>query len=320
MFNGEDTLNKIPIIAVVGPTASGKTGLAVHIAKKYNGEVVSSDSMQIYKEMNIGTAKPSIEEMDGVPHHLIDFVEPNQSFSVADYVAKAHEVITDIHQRGKLPIIAGGTGLYVSSLLNNIQFAQTESDDSVRNELYAFAEQNGAEALHQKLMEIDPDSAQAIHPNNIPRVVRAIEIYKLTGITMSEHQRNSRLNPSQYHALKIGINYKDRSVLYDRINKRVDMMLQQGLLEEAKAILSSEYASTAMQAIGYKELAPYFNGELSLEEAIANLKQQTRRYAKRQLTWFRRDQEIHWFFPDEYENIQILQKNIEICIDNFLKL
>ncbi|WMJ23107.1 tRNA (adenosine(37)-N6)-dimethylallyltransferase MiaA [Paludicola sp. MB14-C6] len=313
-------MNKIPIIVVVGPTASGKTSLAVHVAKKYNGEVISADSMQIYKEMNIGTAKPTIQEMDGVPHHLIDFLEPNQSFSVADYVALAHKVIADIYSRKKIPVIAGGTGLYVASLLNNIQFSETQSDDTIRNKLYSFAEQNGAEALHQKLMDIDPVSATAIHPNNIPRVVRAIELYELTGITMEEHQRNSRLVPSKYNALKIGLNYKDRSILYQRINQRVDLMIQDGLLEEASTILSSEYASTAMQAIGYKELSPYFNGLLSLDQAIANLKQQTRRYAKRQLTWFRRDDEIQWFYPDEYENIQLLQKNIDNSIDNFINV
>lgn len=311
---------KIPVIVVVGPTASGKTGLAIDIAKNYNGEVVSADSMQIYKHMNIGTAKPTIEEMDGVIHHLIDFVDPNCSFSVADYVEIAHRTIEDIHSRGKTPIVAGGTGLYVSSLMNNIQFNKTQSDDTIRNQLYLYAEQNGAEALHALLLQIDPETAMSVHANNIPRVVRAIEIYKLTGMTMSEHQKKSREVPSKYNELKIGLNYKDRQVLYQRINLRVDLMMKAGLLDEAKTILSSDYASTAMQAIGYKELSPYINGDISLDNAIDNLKQETRRYAKRQLTWFRRDEKINWFYPDEYKNIQIMQKNIHNCIDNFFNI
>lgn len=313
-------MSKIPVIVVVGPTASGKTGLAIDIAKKYNGEVVSADSMQIYKEMNIGTAKPTIKEMDSVKHHLIDFVNPSQSFSVADYVKLAHKTIEEIYSRGKMPIIAGGTGLYVNSLLNNVQFKQTIDDSNVREELYDYAKKNGAEALHDILKEIDPISANNIHANNIPRVVRAIEIFKLTGITMSKHQEESRLVPSKYNALKIGLNYKDREVLYERINKRVDIMIDNGLLDEAKEVLSSEYASTAMQAIGYKELFPYIKGNISLEEAVSNLKRETRRYAKRQLTWFRRDEEINWFFPDEYKNIQIMQKNIYNYIEKFINV
>lgn len=313
-------MSKIPVIVVVGPTASGKTGLAIDIAKKYNGEVVSADSMQIYKEMNIGTAKPTIEEMDLVKHHLIDFVNPNQSFSVADYVKLAHETIEEIYSRGKTPIIAGGTGLYVNSLLNNVQFKETIDDSNVREELYDYAKKNGAEALHDILKGIDPISANNIHANNIPRVVRAIEIFKLTGITMSKHQQESRLVPSKYNALKIGLNYKDRKILYERINKRVDIMIDNGLLDEAKDVLSSEYVSTAMQAIGYKELFPYIKGNISLEEAVSNLKRETRRYAKRQLTWFRRDEEINWFFPDEYKNIQIMQKNIYNCIEKFINV
>lgn len=302
-------MDKNPVVAVVGPTASGKTGLAIDIAKQFNGEVVSADSMQIYQKMNIGTAKPNIEEMQGIPHHLIDFVPLNQSFSVADYVKNAHEVIGKIHERGNLPVVVGGTGLYVSSLLNNIQFTETKSGEALRQSLFSYAQQYGEQALHDELKKIDVQSASAIHPNNIPRVVRAIEIYRLTGIPMSQHQKESRLLPSPYYTLKIGINYRDRQVLYHRINQRVDIMLASGLLEEAKEILSGEHASTAMQAIGYKELEPYFKGELSLLDAAENLKRETRRYAKRQLTWFRRDKEIFWVYPDESKNVFPLVQN-----------
>lgn len=312
-------MNKIPIISVVGPTASGKTGLAVEIATKFGGEVVSADSMQIYKHMNIGTAKPTKAEMNGIKHHLMDFAELDQSFSVADYVESAKQVIEDIHTRGKVPILTGGTGLYISSLINNIQFSKTESFDSgLREELYKIAETKGNKVLHEMLRENDPISANAIHENNIPRVVRAIEIYKLTGTIMSVHQQNSRKIPSIYNSLKIGLTYRNRATLYDRIGQRVDEMLSQGLIEEAKGILSSENASTAMQAIGYKELAPYFIGEKTLEQAVETLKQETRRYAKRQLTWFNRDEGINWFYVDDYESKEKLQKRVNICVEQFL--
>ncbi len=313
-------MTKIPIIVIVGPTASGKTSLAVDVAKKYNGEVISADSMQIYKSMDIGTAKPTILEMDGIVHHLIDFQDPQQSFSVADYVELAHKTIEQSHENKKLPIIAGGTGLYISSLLNNIQFDKTESDETIRQSLYEYAKQKGSDELFNMLKEIDPQSAETIHPNNIPRVVRAIEIYKLTGTTMYEHQQKSRLVPSRYNALKIGINYADRKKLYERIDKRVDIMINNGLIEEARDILSGDFASTAMQAIGYKELKAYIDGSISLENAVDNLKRESRRYAKRQLTWFRRDEQVNWFYADEYQNIQIMQKKIYNCIDKFFNM
>lgn len=311
---------KIRVAVVIGPTASGKTSIAIKLAKRFNGEVVSADSMQIYKYMSIGTAKPTQQEMQGIPHHLIDFVLPSQSFSVADYVKKARSVIEEINQRGALPIIAGGTGLYVSSLLNNIQFHDTCNDYTIRDELYSYCEKNGAESLHNMLRDIDPTAADNIHQNNIPRVIRAIEVYRLTGRTMTQQQQLGRSTPSCYTALKIGLNYRDRQVLYDRINRRVDIMLQNGLLSEAERILSSSYKSTAMQAIGYKELAAYFDGNISLERAVENLKQESRRYAKRQLTWFRRDSEINWFYPDEYDNIQKMQKNIYNSVEKFLDI
>lgn len=314
---------KIRLLAVVGPTASGKTRLAIELAKQYNGEVVSADSMQVYRGMDIGTAKPTEQEMDGVPHHLISIVEPDSVFSVADYLAAAHEAIADIAARGRLPIVAGGTGMYINSLLEDTAFADdTRGDKTIRQQLYAEAEQFGGQPLYDRLLAIDPRSALATHPNNIARVVRALEVYLKTGVTMSEHQANSHPHESRYNALKLGMNYRDRAVLYDRINRRVDMMLEQGLLEEARAIFEAGHTGTAMQAIGYKEMFGYLRGEQSLEHAVERLKQASRRYAKRQLTWFKRDNEINWIYMDDFgeRNIVCMQKNIKITVDNFLNI
>lgn len=311
---------KTNIIVVVGPTASGKTALAIDLAKRYDGEIISADSMQIYKHMNIGTAKPTATEMEGIKHHLIDCVDPQNTYSVVSYVSAAHEAIADVSARGKLPILAGGTGLYVSSLVNDVAFDQTVIDTTVRDELYKLCAEIGVDSLHQMLSLIDPQAALLIHKNNVPRVVRAIEIYKQTGITMTEHQQNSKRIPSRYNSHKIGISYANRKNLYDRINLRVDMMAKNGLIEEARRIYESDFAKTAMQAIGYKELFAHFSGEISLEAAVDNLKQSTRRYAKRQLTWFRKDCDINWFFNDEAENIQLMQKKIHISVDNFLNM
>lgn len=296
--------NKIPMISVVGPTASGKTKLGVLLAKKFDGEVVSADSMQIYKDMNIATAKPTEEEKAGVVHHLIGFLPPSESFSVAQYVEMARECIDDIHSRGKLPIIVGGTGLYVDSLLNNISFSEDNADYALREELRKKAEKFGAQSLIDELAKFDPDSAERMHPNNLKRIIRAIEIYTVTGITMTEHNRRSRLKESPYNAVKIGLKASDRSYLYDRINKRVDIMIGQGLLEEAQRVLNCECGMTAQKAIGYKELVPYFNGECTLEQATEKLKMETRRYAKRQLTWFMRDKEIHWINIDTFNSYE----------------
>ncbi len=291
---------KIPVVAVVGPTASGKSRLAVELALCKNGEVVSADSMQIYRGMQIGTAKPAPEEMRGVPHHLIDFLEPSRPFSVANYVEFASRCITEIHARGRLPVIAGGTGLYVRSLLHNIRFAENDKDESLRAMLAQKAEREGVQSLLEELRGFDPEAAARIHPNNVGRVIRAIEIYRTTGITMTEQIERSRQVPSPYRACVIGLDYKNRQTLYDRINLRVDQMMENGLLGEAREVLSRPGSQTALQAIGYKELAPYFHGEGSLDEAVERIKQETRRYAKRQLTWFRRDEDIHWIFADEY--------------------
>ncbi len=300
------TTEQIPVVAVVGPTASGKSRLAVELAKWLNSEVVSADSMQIYQEMTIGTAKITPEEMEGVPHHMIDFLPVTSPFSVADYVSMAKTCLQEIHNRGKIPVLAGGTGLYVRSLLQNLDFSEGDHDLSLREELTELANREGVEPLMEELRRIDPESAERIEPNNLPRVIRAIELYRTTGKTMTQHLADSRRNPSPYQVCMIGLNYQDRSVLYDRINRRVDEMMARGLLEEARTLLQGEGGKTALQAIGYKELKPYFDGERSLEESVAFMKQATRRYAKRQLTWFRREEKIHWLYPDAYEDFRLL--------------
>lgn len=300
------TTEQIPVVAVVGPTASGKSRLAVELAKWLNSEVVSADSMQIYQEMTIGTAKITPEEMEGVPHHMIDFLPVTSPFSVADYVSMAKTCLQEIHNRGKIPVLAGGTGLYVRSLLQNLDFSEGDHDLSLREELTELANREGVEPLMEELRRIDPESAERIEPNNLPRVIRAIELYRTTGKTMTQHLADSRRDPSPYQVCMIGLNYQDRSVLYDRINRRVDEMMAQGLLEEARTLLQGEGGKTALQAIGYKELKPYFDGERSLEESVAFMKQATRRYAKRQLTWFRREEKIHWLYPDAYEDFRLL--------------
>lgn len=304
--------DKIPLVAVVGPTASGKTGLGIAIAKYYGGEVVSADSMQIYRTMDIATAKPTLEEMDGVPHHLIDFWDPDQPFSLAEYIELAKKAIDDIHSRGKLPVLVGGTGLYVNTLLDNITLGESGGDETLRSELLREAEEKGNGYLLAKLHSFDPETAENLHENNLLRIVRAIEVYRLTGTTMSEWVRRSRGQESPYRECIVGLNYKDRQNLYDRINLRVDEMMKAGLLEEAKAVLGAPLETSA-QAIGYKELKPYLEGELPLEVCVEKLKQSTRRYAKRQLTWFRRDGRIHWIYPDEEENFtKVFEKSIKI--------
>lgn len=293
---------KIPLIAVVGPTASGKTSLAVEICKKINGEAVSCDSMQIYKGMDIATAKPTVDEMQGIPHHLIGFVEPDEVFSVAKYCEKANEAISDIHGRNKRAVLVGGTGLYYSSLVDNVEFLQEETDFEYRELLKKRAETEGADVLLSELREIDPEAAEKLHVNNLGRIIRALEIHHSTGKTKTMQNEQSKLVPSPYKLTAICLDARDRQFLYDRINKRVDIMLECGLLEEAKLFYDSPLGRTAKQAIGYKELTPYFDGTKSLDECIENLKMQTRRYAKRQLTWFRRDERIKFLYIDDYSD------------------
>lgn len=288
---------KTKILAVVGSTASGKTATAVCLAKKLNGEIISCDSMQVYRRMNVGTAKPTAEEQEGIPHHLIDIAEPDQPFSCAEYVKAAQAAIEDINARGKLPILCGGTGLYLDSLLRGGNFEETNTNPALRQELLELAQRYGNHALHERLTAIDPESAAAIHENNVKRVIRAIEIYETTGKTKSELDRQSRVPPSPYDATVIGLHYADREVLYDRINMRVDLMLENGLLEETRGLLNEGVFtrnSTAAQAIGYKELLGHLRGEESLADATERLKQATRRYAKRQITWFGAKDYVRW--------------------------
>ena len=312
--------SRIPVAAIVGPTASGKTALGVEVAKYFGGEVVSADSMQIYKGMDIATAKPSYEEKQGIPHHLMDFLDRECSFSVADFVELAGMKIREINGRGKLPIIVGGTGLYISSLLDNIKFAEIKSDEDLRKSLEEIARNEGNEKLFKRLEAADPETAAELHPNNLVRVIRAIEVYELTGKKLSQYKAESRLCPSPYKSVIIGIGYNDRQKLYDRINMRVDIMVQNGLVEEAKAVYNNSAMKTAANAIGYKELIPYFENRAELAVCIDKIKQETRRYAKRQLTWFRKNAEIQWIIADEFDNTQEIFAKCKKIIAKELKL
>ena len=299
------------VIFVVGPTASGKTALAVQLAQQLGGEVISADSMQVYAPMCIGTARPTDAEMDGVPHHLLGFLPLTQPYSVAQYAEDARRCIADVASRGRVPIVAGGTGLYVSALADGLTFSESHRDDALRAELTRRAQTEGGAALLRELAEFDPESAARLHPANVGRIIRAIEIYRTDGITMTEQLRRSRAVPPPWHSTMIGLTYRDRAVLYDRINRRVDQMLADGLEDEARRVLAMDGGATALQAIGYKELAPYLAGECSRDAAVERLRQATRHYAKRQLTWFRRDPRIRWLYPDETPNI--LQQAIQLC-------
>ncbi len=297
---------KIPVIAVVGPTASGKTAFAVALAKRIGAEIVSSDSMQIYKGMDIASAKPTIEEMQGVPHHLIDFLEPSQSYSVARYIKDATEIIKDIHSRGKRVIICGGTGLYVDSLLGNIVFDEQPDNTDIRNMLRLRRVKEGIEAIFNELREIDPETADSLHINNEGRVLRALETYYLTGEKPSVLRERSRSVPTPYNPLYFMLNFKDREILYDRINRRVDIMIENGLVREAQEYFALSPDFTSAQAIGHKEIAGYLRGEISLSEAAENLKKATRHYAKRQLTWFRRNENINTIYCDSFDSIEAM--------------
>lgn len=288
---------KQKLIVVCGPTASGKTEFAVSLAEMFDCEIVSADSMQIYKDVSIATAKPTLEEMHGIRHHMIDIIDLSEEFSVADYVKLASSCIEDILSMGKVPLVCGGTGLYISSLINGIRFDETCSSTELRKELTELAEKNGNEYLLNMLRQFDPQSADRLHPNNLMRIIRAIEVYEISGVTMTEANKLSQ-KESPYDPVMIGLNFSDREILYERINFRVDRMLEMGLVEEAQMVLSRENVATAGQAIGYKEFKPYFSGEKSLEDCIESVKQDSRRYAKRQLTWFRRDERINWIYRD----------------------
>lgn len=291
------------VIVIVGPTASGKTSLSIELAKRCNGEIISADSMQIYKHMDIGTAKPTLDEMQGIKHYLIDEVLPNEEFNVVRFKELANKYIDEIIKKDKQPIIVGGTGLYISSLINNINFSESECDWELREALKKEAEELGTQYIHDKLRLVDAQAADNIHPNNVKRVIRALEVYYQTQKPISYHNDMSRGVPSKYNFILIGLTM-DRQLLYDRIDKRVDIMLQNGLIDEMKNLISLGYSNAiiSMQGIGYKEILAYINNEKSLKEAVEIIKRDSRRYAKRQITWFKRIKEIKWFSLDNCGN------------------
>ncbi len=290
----------LPLLVLVGPTASGKTALGIALAQHFSGEIVSADSMQVYRGMDIATAKPTPEERQGVPHHMMDILPPEEAFSVADYSVMARRCIAEIHERGHLPILVGGTGLYIDAVAEHVVFPTDAGQPALREDLRRLAGEKGNGYLLERLRGVDPELADKLHPNNLGRIIRALEVYETTGIPLSRHNQAAKSYPSPYRSCWIGLRFEDREALYARINHRVDAMLQQGLLEEARHYLPQLHA-TARQAIGYKELAGYIRGEIPLEEAVESLKRSTRQYAKRQLTWFRRNTAIHWITVDDYE-------------------
>lgn len=312
-------MEKIKVLTVIGPTASGKTALGIALAKRYNGEVISADSMQIYRGMDIATAKPTREEMGDIPHHLIDFVEPEEKYSVARYVEDARRAAADITFRQKLPVIVGGTGLYVDSLLNGIAFCDQPENEQVRERLQTEAREKGNEAMLKRLAAIDPEYAASLHQNNLGRVLRAIELFELTGLTMTEQLKNSRKRPSEFAPVILGIAFDDRQKLYERIDARVDIMLKDGLLREATEFYKNHSAQTAAQAIGCKELLPCIRGEKTLEECVFTLKQSTRRYAKRQMTWFRRNEAVNWLYRDRFEDNESFFEAAFAAVDRLLE-
>ena len=300
---------KHKVIVICGPTASGKTALSIELAKKINGEIVSADSMQIYKDMNIGTAKPTKQEMGEIKHYLLDFVSPEDRYSVAQYKQDAKKAIKEIINKGKTPIIVGGTGLYVDSLIYEIEYNDIKLDEEYRKKLEKIAEEQGLEELYKKAVEIDPEAMKKISQNDKKRIMRVLEIYHSTGKTKTEQEKESRKNPVEYDYRVFAINW-DREILYQRINKRVDIMVEQGLIEEVKEILNKyDKFPTAMQGLGYKEVVDYLNGIYTKEEMIEKIKLETRRYAKRQLTWFRKNKQTIWL-----DGTNDIQNNINIIL------
>jgi tRNA dimethylallyltransferase len=292
------------LIILTGPTAVGKTELSINLARAVNGEIISADSMQVYKKMNIGTAKITKAEMEDIPHHLIDILEPDEEFNVVLFKEYAKKAMEEIYSRGRLPIVVGGTGFYIQALLYDVDFTENDSDMSYRQELLRLSQEKGNRYLHDMLRRVDPVSADKIHENNVRRVIRALEFYEKTGEKISEHNERESQNKSPYNFEYFVLN-NNRQVLYDRIDRRVDIMLEQGLVEEVKSLLDMGYDTglTSMQGLGYKEIAQYLKGECTLEEAIYILKRDTRHFAKRQLTWFKREREVTWIdkstYPDE---------------------
>ncbi len=292
---------KKPLIILTGPTAVGKTALSIKLAKAIQGEIISADSMQVYRGMDIGSAKVTTEEMDGVPHYLIDVLDPDEEFNVVVFQKLAREAMEKIYANGHIPIIAGGTGFYIQAILNEIAFTETETDDSYRKQLEQQAQEYGAQWLHDQLKEVDPQAAVDIHPNNVKRVIRALEFYKETGTKISEHNEAERQKQSPYNFAYFVLNM-DRQKLYERIELRIDQMLEQGLIEEVRQLQEKgcHAGMVSMQGLGYKEILAYLQGECTLEEAIYILKRDTRHFAKRQLTWFRREREVCWIEKEAY--------------------
>lgn len=304
------------VVAIGGPTATGKTALSLALAQRFGGEIINADSMQVYRQLSVGTAKPTAEERAQAPHHLLDFLPPEQPYSVADFTAAAGELIGQITARGRLPLVVGGTGLYITSLLNGVRFAPEDTDPALRHRLQQQAETQGAEVLYARLQAVDLAYAAKVHPHNLPRIIRALELYESTGRTMSEQQRQSRPAAAPYRSLCLCLTCRDRAVLYRRIDQRVDKMLREGLLPEAELVWQNrEQYCTAAQAIGYKEFFPYFEGKEPLDTCVNRLKQATRQYAKRQLTWFRHQNEAQWLYLDEED---VVQKAVE-QVEHFLQ-
>ncbi len=301
------------LICICGPTASGKTALSVALAKQLHTEIISADSMQIYRGMNIGTAKPTTNERQGIPHHLLDICEPDEPFSVARYVELADAAAQDVLSRGMTPIVVGGTGLYMDALIECSIFSGDETDLTVRQKYQDMADAQGNLAVHALLAAVDPESAQRLHPNNLKRVIRALEVYEQTGLTIGEFNRRHKRPAPKYSAVKIGVCPTDRQTLYDRIDKRVDQMLSDGLLQETQGLLAKgALTGTAAQAIGYKELLTFLEGRDTLDSCVQLLKQHSRNYAKRQLTWLKRDDSIHWIYYNRDEDFSnILQEATE---------
>lgn len=294
---------KKPMIILTGPTAVGKTDLSIQLAKAMNGEIISADSMQVYRHMDIGSAKVTPEEMDGVPHHLIDVLEPEEEFNVVVFQKLAKEALTGIYERGHIPIIVGGTGFYIQALLYDIDFTENDGDTAIRRELEKLAQTQGAGCLHQMLQEIDPESAASIHQNNVKRVIRAIEFYRQTGKKISLHNEQEREKQSPYQFLYYVLD-TDRKTLYERIDRRVDLMMEHGLVDEVKhlADMGCTRDMVSMQGLGYKEILDYLSGEIPLEKAVYILKRDTRHFAKRQITWFKRERDVRWLELEQFQN------------------
>ncbi len=304
-------MKKKPLIILTGPTAVGKTKASIGLAKAVDGEIISADSMQVYRHMDIGSAKIKPEEMEGIPHHLIDVLEPDDEFHVVKFQQLAKKAMREIWERGHIPIVTGGTGFYIQALLYDIDFDENEKEDACRKELEAYAKEHGAEALHEKLAFVDPASAEMIHPNNIKRVIRALEFYEQTGKRISEHNETQRQRESPY-AFAYFVLTDDRAHLYERINRRVDQMIEEGLVNEVQALKDKGYTKqlVSMQGLGYKEILDYLDGNCTLEEAIYTIKRDTRHFAKRQLTWFKRERDVIWINKQSfgYDAEQILDE------------